>query len=133
MRSYRILIVDDDKAILEMLVEWLQDYNSCPTATARHADEAFALMKKQSFDVVLTNNMMPGMLGTEMAAILHRRGGPPVIMITGYHTRDTRRQAFANGVRAFLRKPIQLEWLLELVEEVVDRELYYIGSGPPGG
>jgi CheY-like chemotaxis protein len=127
MKSYRILVVDDDRDVLAMLSDWLQDYNHCPTATARCADEALALLERQSFDVVLTNNMMPGILGVEMAAVIRRRGGPPVIMITGYHNREMRLQAFANGVKAYVYKPFNLEWLLEVVAGVVDRGLIYIG------
>jgi two-component system, response regulator PdtaR len=133
MKSYRILVVDDDRDVRAMLSDWLQDYNHCPTATARCADEALALLDRQSFDLVLTNNMMPGMLGVEMAAVIRRRGGPPVIVITGYHSNEIRRQAFASGVRACLCKPIKLEWLPELIEAVLDRGLHYIGCGPPGG
>jgi CheY-like chemotaxis protein len=127
MRKYRILVVEDDRLTLEMLVEWLQDFNHCPTATARCAYEALALLDRQSFDVVLTNNMMPGMLGVEMAAVIRRRGGPPVIMITGYYTGQMRLKAFASGVKAYVRKPFDLEWLLEVVAGVVDRGLIYIG------
>jgi CheY-like chemotaxis protein len=127
MRNYRILLVEDDRSTLEMLVQWLQDFNHCLTATARCADEALALLDRQSFDVVLTNNMMPGMLGVDMAAVIRRRGGPPVIMITGYHNREMRLQAFADGVKAFVYKPFNLEWLLEVVAGVVDRGLIYIG------
>ena len=133
MKSYRILVVDDDRDVLAMLSDWLQDYNHCPTATARCADEALALLERQSFDVVLTNNMMPGMLGVEMAAVIRRRGGPPVIMISGYFTGQMRLKAFAGGVKAYVRKPFDLEWLLELIEIVMDRGLHYIGSGPPDG
>ena len=131
MKRYRILVVDDDNPTLEMLFQWLQDHNHCPTTTACRGDQALALMKKQSFDVVLTNNMMPGMLGVEMADIIRRNGGPPVIIISGYYTKEYRFKAFAAGARAYVRKPIVLEWLPELIQDVVDRKLCYIGSGPP--
>jgi CheY-like chemotaxis protein len=133
MKRYRILAVDDDRDVLEMLFQWLQDYNHCPTTTARRADQALALMKKQTFDVVLTNNMMPGILGIEMADIIRRQGGPPVIMLSGYYSREIRFKAFAAGVRAFLCKPIILEYLPELIQQVVDRKLCYIGSWPLAG
>jgi len=131
MKRYRILVVDDDNTVLGMLSQWLQDYNHCPTTTASRGDQALALIKKQSFDVVLTNNMMPGILGIEMAEIIHRQGGPPVIMLSGYYTREIRFKAFTAGVRAFLCKPIKLGCLPELIQQVVDRQLHYIGTWPP--
>jgi CheY-like chemotaxis protein len=130
MRNYRVLVVDDDRAISETLLEWLQDYNHCPTTTASRADQALDLIKKQSFDVVLTNNMMPGMPGVELAEIIHRQGGPPVIIMSGYYTREYRFKALAAGVRAYLRKPIKLEDLPELIHQVVDQKLHYIGNWP---
>jgi len=133
MKPYRILVVDDDHDVLEMLFQWLQDYNHCPTTTACRADQALDLMKKQSFDVVLTNNMMPGLLGVEMAEIIRSHDGPPVIIISGYYTRECRFRAFAVGVRAYLRKPIALEYLPKLIQQVVDRKLHYIGSWLPAG
>ena len=44
-----------------------------------------------------------------------------MIMISGYYNREMRLRAFANGVKAFVRKPFKLEWLLDLIETVVDR------------
>jgi DNA-binding response OmpR family regulator len=133
MRNYRILVVEDDSDMLEMLVQWLQDFNHCTTTATRCADEALAELNRQSFDLVLTNNMMPGMPGVELAGLIRRRGGPPVIMISGFYNREMRFKAFASGAKAYVRKPIKLEWLLELIETVMDRGLHYIGSGPPGG
>ena len=133
MRKYRILLVEDDRSTLEMLVQWLQDFNHCPTTATRCGDEALDELNRQSFDLVLTNNMMPGMLGIELAALIRRRGGPPVIMINGYHNREMRFKAFAGGAKAYVRKPFNLTWLLELIETVMDRGLHYIGSGPPSG
>ena len=68
-----------------------------------------------------------------MAALIRRRGGPPVVMISGYCNREMRLKAFASGAKACVRKPFDLGWLLELIETVMDRGLHYIGSGPPGG
>jgi CheY-like chemotaxis protein len=133
MRNYRILVVEDDRLTLEMLVEWLQDFNHCPTTATCCGDEALDELNRQSFDLVLTNNMMPGMLGVELAALIRRRGGPPVIITSGYYTRQMRLQAFAGGAKAYVRKPFKLEWLLELIETVMDQGLHYIGSGPPSG
>ena len=132
MRNYRILVVEDDSEILEMLVQWLQDFNHCPTTATCCGDEALDELNGQSFDLVLTNNMMPGMLGVELAALVRRRGGPPVIMISGFYNREMRFKAFANGAKAYVRKPFDLEWLLELIETVMDRGLHYIGSGSAG-
>jgi DNA-binding response OmpR family regulator len=133
MRKYRILLVEDDRSTQEMLVQWLQDFNHCPTTATCCGDEALNELNKQSFDLVLTNNMMPGMLGIELATLIRRRGGPPVIMISGFYNREMRFKAFANGAKAYVRKPLDLGWLLELIETVVDQGLHYIGSGPPGG
>ncbi len=109
MKRYRILVVDDDRDVLEMLFQWLHDYNHCSTNTACRADQALALMNKQSFDVVLTNNIMPGLLGVEMADIIRKQGGPPMIVMSGYYTRKYRFKAFAAGAKAYVRKPFVLE------------------------
>jgi two-component system, NtrC family, response regulator PilR len=130
MKRYSILVVDDDRNILETLFLWFHNYHHCPTTSARQAYQALALLNKQSFDVVLTDNMMPGLLGVEMADIIRRQGGPSVIVMSGYYNREYRFKALAAGAKAYLRKPFVLEWLPELIQDVVDRNLYYIGGGP---
>jgi CheY-like chemotaxis protein len=132
-KPYRILVVEDDADLCKMLKEWFEEHHHCPTALARNAEDALELLPNQLVDVVITDNNMPGMHGLELANIIRMSDGPPVILMTGYYTRPIHLAAFRAGVRAFMIKPFRLEWMLEMIEIVVGRGLYYIGMGPPEG
>jgi DNA-binding NarL/FixJ family response regulator len=55
------------------------------------------------------------------------RYGLPVIVMTGYYRWERVRQAYANGARAFLRKPFRVQLLKEVIDLVAGKGLHYIG------
>lgn len=80
----RILVVDDEESVrwsLEMLLE----LDRHVVRTAGDAEEALALFREETFGLVLTDYLMPGMKGTELAALIKgERRKCPVIMVTAY-------------------------------------------------
>lgn len=124
-----ILIVDDDRALLETLGEYFDHCHHCMTSPARDSEEALSHLRCRPFDVMLTDINHPGMNGLELTQLVRRLGGPPVIIISGYSFPDHRHQVFASGARACLRKPVNLERLAAIVELVVAKGVHYIGNG----
>jgi len=80
----KVLLVEDNEQVREFANELLKDLG-CSVALASNAAEALALLDDVSVDVVLTDVVMPGMSGIELAdAIRVRRPELPVILATGY-------------------------------------------------
>lgn len=120
----RLLIVDDEPDIVELMTEYLtaKQFN-CESASC--ADEA--LKKVSEFDdisVVLTDVRMPGMDGLEMLSRL-REDLPDdremeVIVITGHAGRQEAVQALHNGALDFLIKPVAPKDLAQAASHAVD-------------
>jgi CheY-like chemotaxis protein len=77
-----LLVVDDNAAVREVWCESLilLGYDVMP---AKDAAEALALFDAAPFDAVLTDFLMPGMSGCQLAEAIRARSSVPVIMITG--------------------------------------------------
>jgi DNA-binding NtrC family response regulator len=73
------------------------------------------------FDVVITDQVMPGLTGTDLArAMLAVRSELPVILCTGFSTTITSQQARELGIREFLMKPLVTRQLAESLRRVLD-------------
>ncbi|RQN37530.1 PAS domain-containing sensor histidine kinase [Paraburkholderia tropica] len=103
-----ILLVDDERALVELGEEWLAElgYEPVGFASPQDALDAF-LADPQRFDLVLTDQTMPEMSGIELIERLHaQRPDLPAVLVSGYGTALLDEAARAAGVRAVLKKPV---------------------------
>ena len=117
----RVLVVDDEEAILETMTFTFQDDYEVYTSTdARKALDI--LDDKGPFAVVLTDQRMPGMSGVEFVAEVFRRHPATVRMIlTGFSDIEAIIQAINDGhVYAYITKPWEPEQLKQLMKQAVD-------------
>jgi DNA-binding response OmpR family regulator len=117
MGTPSLLIVDDEEAIRKVLLGTLeaQTYH---VRQASNADEAVALCRQQSYDLVLTDYQMPGgsMDGLELLAWLRQNyPATDVILMTGFATMDNSILALRRGAYDYLIKPITISQLLDSV------------------
>jgi signal transduction histidine kinase len=83
-RGTRVLLVEDNQQVREFACELLADLG-CLVAPAQGASEALSLLETETVDLVLTDVVMPGITGVELARILRERmPGLPVLLATGY-------------------------------------------------
>lgn len=118
----RILIVDDEPFQTDML-KHLLGLLGYKGETCNNGTEALALFEKQpgAFDLVITDLMMPGMRGDELAQrMLAVRPDLPIILCTGYGENINAATAEAIGIRAFILKPLTMEVLAQLIRRVLD-------------
>ncbi len=113
-----ILVVDDEKNIRITLADILLG-EGYEVRMAETGEKAVKLCRKQAFDVILLDVRMPGMDGFEAFRLIRReRRTAYVIMMSAYSTQEFRRVALEEGAAAFLRKPLDIERLLQLIREV---------------
>ena len=105
----RILLVDDEQALLEAQSEILRrlGYWVAPSHSAVHALELFEESPRK-FDLIITDEIMPGMVGSEMCRRMRKvRPELPVIIITaGLELARTLKKASLYGFRQVLLKPV---------------------------
>ncbi|HEX8195565.1 MAG TPA: HD domain-containing phosphohydrolase [Pyrinomonadaceae bacterium] len=103
----RILIVDDESEIRELLSDFFGDSYECVQADS--AESALAEIKRQSFAVVISDVCLPGMTGLEMIPqIAAQSPEPPVIVISGQQTIDDAIHALRAGAFDYILKPFDL-------------------------
>jgi len=118
----RILVVDDEEAILEtMTFTFEDDYEVLTSTDARRALDL--VDQNQPIAAVLTDQRMPNMSGVEFLAEVCKRHPSTVRMIlTGFSDMDTIIQAINDGhVYAYVAKPWEPDQLKQLMKQAVER------------
>ncbi len=117
----RILVVDDDPGIVEILVEILEelDYR---VDSAGNGLEACECLKRRSYDLVLTDINMPKMGGIELIREIGKLERPPVvIVITAYASMQSAIDAIKLGVYDYIVKPFNLKMVINAVERALEK------------
>ncbi len=105
----RILIIDDDESMCELLELELARHDFAVTWCAT-AEDGLAAFDQQEFEVVLTDVRMSGVSGVELCAqIVGRREDVPVIVATAYADTDTAVAAIRAGAYDFVTKPFDID------------------------
>lgn len=112
----KLLVVDDEVGIRELLSEILSDEGHAVTA-AGNAEEARQALAAGAFDLILLDIWMPDTDGVTFLKELSSKHGLacPVIMMSGHATIDTAVEATKFGACDFLEKPISMKRLLSAV------------------
>jgi len=107
--SQRVLIVEDEQHLREMLHTSLTEMGLRPTA-ARNAEAALRLINQHFFALALIDLNLPGIGGLELCEILHeQRPHIQSIILTGFGDLDSARQAIRLEVVDFLTKPCGMD------------------------
>ncbi|WP_126456622.1 ATP-binding protein [Sulfuriflexus mobilis] len=112
-----ILIVDDEASLTDFLGELLElhHYKVTSMNDSQVALEYFE-RHKDTIDLVISDQTMPGLLGTDMAlAMLKLSPSLPFILCTGHSEHVNRQQALDMNIAAFMQKPIDSDTLLETI------------------
>ena len=118
----RILVLEDDKSMNEILVSTLSDDDYEVTA-AFTGLQAIELCRKEVFDLLITDVRLPGADGVETLGELKKiQPALKCIVITGYASQDTPIRAIRLEVDDYLFKPFSLKYFLRSVERVLSRE-----------
>lgn len=117
----RILLVDDEPAVTDILQEQLTGYGYQVT-TCNHGAGALALFAQlpSAFDLIIVDQLMPGLTGEQVAAaVLKLCPTMPVIMLSGYSERLSPKAAKAVGINRFIHKPVDAATLCQHVQQVL--------------
>ena len=109
----RILIVDDDEDLLEMLSDQLKLHEEFQVFLAMSAAEGFEVTKQCNFDMILLDVGLPDMDGREVCRLMRRAGvRAPIIMLTGADTDADTILGLDAGANDYVTKPFKLGVLL---------------------
>ena len=120
----RILLVDDEEQIVEMLQEMLEHLGYRPTVTTS-SEKALKLfhLDPDAFDLVITDQTMPKITGMELTKRLRDiRSDIPVVLCTGYSEMVTQGKINAVGINEYLIKPVQRNEIAGTVRRLLDKK-----------
>jgi two-component system phosphate regulon response regulator OmpR len=136
-RSY-LLVVDDDRRLRELLVQFLSERDFKVTSAA-NAAEARALLATHSVDLMILDIMMPGESGLQLTESL-RKTSPtiPILFLTAKDTLDDKIKGLDHGGDDYMTKPFEPEELLARIRAIlrrstsndspVDRDKIHLGN-----
>jgi DNA-binding response OmpR family regulator len=116
----RVLIVDDEPDLREILVEEFESYGYAVTETGS-GQAAKEILKREPIDLVVSDMRMPGMGGIDLLKWIRSLAKPPaVIFISGY-TELSEREFIEMGASALFLKPFKLKEVLLSAEQILTR------------
>src|SRR5213595_3243554 len=119
-RPKTILWVDDEVEGLAAHRRFLEA-QGFSIASAAHGDDALALLRRQSYSIVLLDEQMPGRRGLELIGEIRAiDAGMPVVMVTQSEDEGTLREAIGVEVDDYLVKPVQPRQILSVVTRLLE-------------
>ena len=117
----RILVVDDMEAIRLALVKCLQ-LSGYGVMAASSGGEALELLRTQRFDLLLTDQTMPGLSGLELTdAVSRMHPDMPIVVLTGNTDVELAKDSLQRGASDFVTKPVNIRELPILIERNLTR------------
>lgn len=117
-----ILVVDDEEAVNRLVTRYLTHIGYTVLA-ATSGEDALGIVRRRlpPIDLVLSDVVMPGMDGTELAShVLAECPGPAIVLMTGQMPEEIERVNVNGHIVRVLHKPVNLDHLQELLRAMLD-------------
>ena len=115
-----ILVVDDDKAIRELVKEYLNQ-NNFITTTAKDAENAEEKIKLIKFDLIILDIMMPGQSGLDFLKKHKNSLNTPIILLTAKGDAEHRISGLETGADDYLSKPFEPKELILRIKNILNK------------
>ena len=116
----RVLLVDDDAALSELMTEYLAR-NGMALTCSEDGTAGLSRILQSAFDLVILDVMLPNLDGFEVLRLLRRRTDVPVIMLTARVAKEDRIQGLETGADDYLTKPFEPRELLARIRALLRR------------
>jgi len=126
-----ILIVDDEEVVRRAHLRSLAE-TGCYTETAEDGDKAIHVLEQRPFDVVLLDLRMPGLDGMDVLKTIKQRWPTcEVVVITGYPTIETAKEAVRLGAHNYIAKPVGPDDVIRAANEAMTQKRWAMRSEQP--
>lgn len=118
----RVLLVDDDEVLANLGQQMLETLGYRVMAHTSSSDALTVFQDApDAFDVVVTDQTMPKLTGTELAVqMMQIRPDIPIILCSGYSSLINEKSTLAAGIKVLASKPLTYEKLAQLIRKVLD-------------
>jgi DNA-binding NtrC family response regulator len=120
-RETEVMVLDDEPIVCERLQDFLEK-KGMSVETFHESRKALERLKEKRFDVVITDMKMEGPTGMDvLLAVKKLEYNSEVIIITGYGTSETLREAEAVGAFEYIDKPFKMSDMYNLVKKAAKK------------
>ncbi len=120
-RPFRLLVVDDMEAMRLALEDSLR-FQGYDVVSAASGEEALEFLRSQRFDLLLTDQAMPGLSGIELAEATARiHPDVPIVLLTGSTDVELAKASLQRGASDFVTKPVNIRELPIVIERNLTR------------
>ncbi|MHA1540696.1 MAG: response regulator transcription factor [Alphaproteobacteria bacterium] len=120
MEKTRLLIIDDDPKLRELLFQFLTK-NKFEILQAKDGKEGLQLASKNFLDLIIVDRMMPNIDGIEFIKKLRKKSNFPVLMLTALGETDHKITGLEAGADDYLVKPFEPKELLLRIKNILKR------------
>jgi len=118
----RILVVDDERVIREILAEFLT-LEGFSVHTVEDGEKALVELRLHPYDLLITDLKMPRLSGLQLLEKIEaERLGVLTVLMTGFGTVETAIEAMKKGAYDYILKPFKIEEVVHVVERGLDRQ-----------
>ncbi len=126
----RILIVDDDETVRRSYLRSLESI-SCNIEAASDGEQALQTMEAKPFDVVLLDMRMPGRDGLSVLRTIKQKWPESeVVIITGYPTVDSAKEAVRLGAYDYISKPVAPQDVINVTDSAITHKHWALHRVP---
>ena len=123
-----ILIVDDEEVVRLSHLRCLLG-TDCNTQVAQNGNEAIRVMEQHPFDVILLDLRMPDLNGLDVLKVIKARWPTSeVIIITGYPSIESAKEAVRLGAYNYLAKPLEPNEIIKAANDAINQKRWAIRS-----
>lgn len=116
-----ILIIDDDAAVRDVLVEIVSTFGYQPHPVDS-AKEAVSTLTKGKVDLIFLDISMPEITGDQLLEFIRKKGITiPVVVISAHIDEEVEKRMRASGVSGMLEKPFEVADVIDLMEAAMTR------------
>ena len=116
----KVLVVDDEKLIREVIIEYLKQENY-EYLEADNGLDAIELVKTNDIDIIIMDIMMPKMDGFEVSKEIRQITNCPILMLSARDTEFDKLSGFNIGIDDYITKPFSPKELIARIKAIVKR------------
>lgn len=122
LKHLELLLVEDDELIRDSLALFFAN-EGCRLEVRENAEDGLAVIRRQPFDVVITDFRLPGMNGLDFLRNLQEfQPRAHKILLTAYMNEEVLAEAFRLGVHEFIEKPLSTEDIEDALARILARQ-----------
>lgn len=115
-------MIDDEGEVLDLIEQILREEGLSVSRFTR-AEDLLDILPEESFDVIISDLILPGLSGLELLDMLHSMNvDTPFVLITGYASLDTAIQAVNRGAFHYIKKPFTIDEIRLVVDRLRQRQ-----------